>query len=45
MTSTKIAYVIAVFVPFGLVILGAIALVHIYRCRKALVAQVCAMQG
>lgn len=45
MSSTKIAYIIAVFVPFGLVILGVIALIHAYSCRKSLLAQLCAVQG
>lgn len=45
MTSTKLAYFIAVFVPFGLVILGVIAVVHTYRCRKTLIPQLCAVQG
>jgi len=45
MTSTKVAYIIAVFVPFGIVILGVIAVIHTYSCRKTLLAQACAIQG
>lgn len=45
MTSTKAAYIIAVFVPFGIPLLGAIALIHAYSCRKTLLAQLCAIQG
>ncbi len=36
MTSTKIAYLIAAIVPFGFVIIGAVALAHaIFQRRKA----------
>lgn len=45
MTSTKAAYFIAVFVPFGIVILGAVAIIHAYSCRKTLLAQMCAIQA
>lgn len=45
MTSTKAVYIIAVFVPFGLVILGAFAVVQAYRCRKTLLPQLCAIQA
>lgn len=45
MTSTKAVYIIAVFVPFGLVILGAFAVFHAYRCRKTLLPQLCAIQA
>lgn len=45
MTSTKAAYIIAVFVPFGLIILGTIAVLHAYNCRKTLLAQISAIQA
>lgn len=45
MTSTKLAYFIAVFVPFGLPILAAIAIIHAYSCRNTLLAQICAIQA
>lgn len=45
MTSTKAVYIIAVFVPFGICILGAIAVIHAYRCRKTLLAQMSAIQA
>jgi hypothetical protein len=35
MTTTKIVYLIAVVVPFGLVALAAIALVHLLMRRHA----------
>ena len=36
MTSTKIAYLIAVVVPFGFVVLAVIALLHAFAKRRKL---------
>ena len=45
MTSTKIAYLIAVFVPFGCVALATIMIVHTLAQRRKMTAAVHALAG